>query len=809
MSDSPLADHPIFDVPDANELYYEVEHDAIRRTLMVTRGSDIILAVGKTLRITSLVDAKGAGSSKASYKTLYAPHVDFNITHISLSPDGKFLAVAGVHQLATVILPRPAYARLPTADVECRSLKIGEYYHTTHGTARIAQTYWHPWGRAGCSLLVMTTDGILREYDVSSQVEEPLQTLYFLPQKVRRRGYQADQGAEQVVSFTFGKGVADWGPLTVYALAKSGDIYAMAPFLPTYADVPSQYLTYLEAFVRAKRDVASRTKGPEGSSSASTAAVYDQQFKYVSALVKQASASGYTAGKGNLAHIQRPESGILAATPARQGPFLLQPEPAEFEDSTSTDACDVFYLSYGFDAPRQDPTDEDSSATVPKQDNLGAILASQADGRIQVFLDLSKIEALWEGEGGLSEEGPALPILSVFETIDLGIFRAASDAGALDLLSDNYIALSTDPSRPQTVFAYHSLGVHTLDLLPWMEVLSSAMCKSTSIGKKAGMNLMDALKQAPNTQVNWVLDTLSDEEKASSPVVAVVPVNNPSIAYHLLAVTSAYEPIPLDLLPTTELARSINHIPATRHPETQPRLSSLPSPYSAAPANKTYDVPSMGEFGRGTTPRNPANRFMSPQTLRVLGDHVKTADGKREALERYIKDANSRMELQEKELERQVDALRKAKARLGTLQAAGQELLEGRLKEVAKSQQELSERMDVLLRKCMAKSNANISEVERQWFAELAELKARITASGRGDTLQERANAVVDRHNLLRKDLAELRAAEPQAKPAVTLGTVQLKSIQSRLSTEDKLLLAAKDRVDNLSALLETVRLSN
>lgn len=53
-------------------------------------------------------------------QTLYTPHVDFNITQISLSPEGKFLAVAGVHQLAIVILPRPTYSRLPTADVECR-----------------------------------------------------------------------------------------------------------------------------------------------------------------------------------------------------------------------------------------------------------------------------------------------------------------------------------------------------------------------------------------------------------------------------------------------------------------------------------------------------------------------------------------------------------------------------------------------------------------------------------------------------------------------------------------------------------------
>lgn len=76
MSDSPLTDHPIFDVPNANELYYEIEQDTIRRKLLAIRGSDIILAVGKSLRITSLVDPKGPGSSKASYK------VGTNVRHL-------------------------------------------------------------------------------------------------------------------------------------------------------------------------------------------------------------------------------------------------------------------------------------------------------------------------------------------------------------------------------------------------------------------------------------------------------------------------------------------------------------------------------------------------------------------------------------------------------------------------------------------------------------------------------------------------------------------------------------------------------
>lgn len=41
-----------------------------------------------------------------------------------------------------------------------------------------------------------------------------------------------DHTEREVASFTLGKGRADWGPLTVYVVMKSGDIYAICPYMP-------------------------------------------------------------------------------------------------------------------------------------------------------------------------------------------------------------------------------------------------------------------------------------------------------------------------------------------------------------------------------------------------------------------------------------------------------------------------------------------------------------------------------------------------------------------------------------------------
>lgn len=58
--------------------------------------------------------------------------------------------------------------------------------------------------------------------------------LSFVPAK--KSSFAAeDESEREVTSFALGKGRADWGPLTVYALMKSGDVFAKCPYLPQNA----------------------------------------------------------------------------------------------------------------------------------------------------------------------------------------------------------------------------------------------------------------------------------------------------------------------------------------------------------------------------------------------------------------------------------------------------------------------------------------------------------------------------------------------------------------------------------------------
>jgi hypothetical protein len=88
-------------------------------------------------------------------------------------------------------------------------------------------------------VLLMLSDCIhgitIREYDISLDTEEPQQVLTFMHQRAQG-AYLAEHISErEVASFTLGKGKADWGPLTVYAITKSGDVYSICPYMPKNA----------------------------------------------------------------------------------------------------------------------------------------------------------------------------------------------------------------------------------------------------------------------------------------------------------------------------------------------------------------------------------------------------------------------------------------------------------------------------------------------------------------------------------------------------------------------------------------------
>lgn len=365
--------------------------------MITIRGTDLIVVVDNEVRIASLVDAKASAanqpispspstSSKSAltYKVLApAPDtlIDLDIRHLSINPTGKLLACVGDSQITLIVMPRSGYTKHVDREIVCRTVPVAPYYHSAHSNAAISKVDWHPWGENGTSLLVLTEDGILREYDVAKDTEEPQQTASFLPisiitasQRSRSRsttpcfndptfqsarggfGLSADDDdATTAVSFSLcvtdtpfprstifdrddeqawaasasqTRGPSDWSPLTIFGLMKNGDVYAICPFLPKSAIVPAAYIHNLAKLAshRANANEAQQTTN------------VDAQLRYVKALLKQTSSkSSHREG-----HSRRQSS--------------VTPGPEAFARSRSTSAmdldqaADISTVSQGFDA---------------------------------------------------------------------------------------------------------------------------------------------------------------------------------------------------------------------------------------------------------------------------------------------------------------------------------------------------------------------------------------------------------------------------------------------------------------------------
>jgi nucleoporin NUP82 len=78
----------------------------------------------------------------------------------------------------------------------------------------------------------------------------------------------------------------------------------------------------------------------------------------------------------------------VKSEPVRQGPFLLQPSPLSISGSEGGYATDIVYLAFGND-------DEDNEGET---EHLGVIMIAYQDGKIDVCLDVDKVEARWENK---------------------------------------------------------------------------------------------------------------------------------------------------------------------------------------------------------------------------------------------------------------------------------------------------------------------------------------------------------------------------------------------------------------------------
>lgn len=194
-----------------------------------------------------------------------------------------------------------------------------------------------------------------------------------------------------------------------------------------FSSVPSTYVHALECYVAAKQEFLSASTGGDTAGSDGLTTVYDYQRKYVHALLKQLPPGTAWPATTRLVPMHPPTT--IKNTPARQGPFLLQPSPRNLAGSDGGDATDIVYLSFGDDAAEE---------SEGETERLGLVLLSFQDGKVDLLLDVEKVEARWEmkqvsvarndtsvlvAHARSQKTSNELPMLATYESIDLSTLR--------------------------------------------------------------------------------------------------------------------------------------------------------------------------------------------------------------------------------------------------------------------------------------------------------------------------------------------------------------------------------------------------
>lgn len=181
--------------------------------------------------LNSSVDTPSLFASK-SFKTFKtSPEIDFSVRYIVFNRTGRTLAIAGDTGLVVVdLVPHLSTPSNSSGSVTvCRPSKVGGgklFGKKSWNALRILQVEWHPY--SDTHLGVLSTDGVLRLFDLSLDVEEAEQEYHLQAEIPSRPG---PQPLARAVGFAFG-GEHLWDRFTVFILFSNGSIYVLCPVVP-------------------------------------------------------------------------------------------------------------------------------------------------------------------------------------------------------------------------------------------------------------------------------------------------------------------------------------------------------------------------------------------------------------------------------------------------------------------------------------------------------------------------------------------------------------------------------------------------
>lgn len=415
------------------------------------------------------------------------------------------------------------------------TIKVGEYHHSTDTQHTVVDVQWHPLSKDQTHLVVLSSDGCLRTYNLATNPKDPESAYHFNPElataalaerKERRMSsslssltsslsltprkrntgtFGVDSTMElEASAFCFGRDDGAWGRLTIWGLMTNGEVYTLCPVLPSHALVPKDMLAGLYRTTGSSVDSSFDNDGDDDDlQSPSRMAFLD---------MLESRGSPLTPKSALLSIAHQP---ALLDAPFPRGPYraesALQQEIQDMDDTFTDvamlgrDGLDVLAVASSngvvdlYGVFEQMPC---WSAAPVAERAVGHKPASAG------FMDDSLEEDSFAAE--LMDSVETGPMLTAFESIDLG-----RETGNTRL----YIGSADDGENATIIYAHHDAGVHAIDASSWMSELSKILGEEGTTNKDLNQRIEQMFPVDENqsgglwSDVQGIIDTMPYESR--------------------------------------------------------------------------------------------------------------------------------------------------------------------------------------------------------------------------------------------------------------------------------------------------------
>ena len=461
--------------------------------------------------------SKDSSSDQTVYRSLKAP-IYYQITALSVSPSGHFLAICTEHTVHVALLPDRS--RLHDGDQSEIKLKAYHLGPTTHviPEAALVSVLWHPLAAsspANDCLVTVTTEAAVRVWEIDRSnhwsFERPALAIDlrkladgtssdedFEPFGFgKSRGFSADLFDMEASAACWGGKATEnedpWAAMTLWTSMTNGDVYALCPLLPskwrpTATTVPS--LT--TSAVSRMASIATEDVDPDERRAA------DQRYEWVQELDDQD--LGDTSNDSVLMRPSNP-----SAIPRLQGPFQISVDDTDDDIEVS----DILVMPANLDEEDLFSGEEDhevlgSAKSLP----FTVVCLVTTDNILHLMIELDGVTGQWLPKKGRSHF--SVPTGDAGEFILIESLSLHTEAR----VSASRPSFTIDTLNPYHFFVTTGYSVISVSLEDWASRIGFEVSEDESEEVDAG--LQGRLKLACQGQICVKKEMISYQQHNNS-----------------------------------------------------------------------------------------------------------------------------------------------------------------------------------------------------------------------------------------------------------------------------------------------------